>query len=200
MAELGDALRLERSAYGRGGSNPSWGTKFGGRVAELAYAEYLKYSNLRVQLPPRPPSGFPECVWEGGNWSFDPENPHVIYTPPLGDKNLYNFDFAGWHFHDIGLAADPSSIYQRRGTLLLWGVLYNPEHGCDYLSYHGYSEAPMWSSPEEYEKINGRKFAAAWLIAHWYEHFMHTCPCLVDDGKPTHFRYACIQALLELNP
>lgn len=35
LAKLADALRLERSAFGRGGSSPSWGTRLA-RVAQLA--------------------------------------------------------------------------------------------------------------------------------------------------------------------
>lgn len=132
-------------------------------------------------------------------WSFDPDQPPiVVYTPALGNKHLYNFHFAGWHFNDWFPNADPVTG-RRGGSLLLWAVLHNPE-GNAYLSYHSYCEAPLWYDPEEYEKIAGRKFAAAWLIAHWYEHYMHTCPCQVDDAKPTNFRNACIQTLLDLNP
>jgi hypothetical protein len=134
------------------------------------------------------------------DWSFDPEQPPiVVYTPPLGHPG-YNFDFAGWHFH-FYLEPLKDGEMRRRGYVLLWAVLHNPEHGTDYLSFHGYSEAPEgYLDKEEYEKFAGRKFAAAWLIAHWYEHYMHTCPCLIDDHKPTNFRRACINALLEFNP
>lgn len=43
------------------------------------------------------------------------------------------------------------------------------------------------------------KDAARWLIAHWYEHALSTCPCLHGD-PPSNFRRACIDTLRDLCP
>ena len=112
----------------------------------------------------------------------------VKYANPREEQN---FHFAGFDFRikcePIG--SDPKDfVNYRSGVLLLNAILPNPENGA-YLSYHTFNE--------EFSYWN-KKRSAAWLIAHWWEHFMHNCPCQVDDAKPSGFREAFIDTLLYL--
>jgi hypothetical protein len=149
-------------------------------------------SGFESQVPyhlQRPPF-LPDGVYDM-DWSYDPDQPPiVVYSPPLGMQSgyFYNFDFAGWHFNDsglIGVDANYPNGSRKVGHIRLTAILHNPE-GNAYFSYHNYDDSGFCS----------REYAAAWLIAHWYEHYMHTCPCQVNDEKPTRFRYACIKGLL----
>ena len=82
------------------------------------------------------------------------------------------FTFCGWAFFDDG-----------EKLLISYHRLPNPHPPEAYYAY------------KTYGRVFGREHAAAWLIAHWFEHYMNTCPCLNGD-KPSKFRHACIEALL----
>lgn len=102
------------------------------------------------------------------------------YPPP-------NWCFAGWEFNVTPLY-QPQSIRYRVGHVMLHARLHNPEGPGLDSSCHNYTEGGLWTV----------ECAAAWLIAHWWEHYMHSCDCLVDDGKPSHFRWWFIETLLDL--
>lgn len=188
MAELADAPALKAGGEmqsTRAGSNPAIATKY-------------RIPGTELDLE---------------NWSHDPDNhADVVYHPGL-DHPVYHsatrnqagdltkpFEFAGWKFIDTEphTTSDTEITGRKTGILRLYAVLHNPEHGA-YLSYHTYSEAPAYLPEKEkvrYDWELGKYFAAAWLIAHWYEHYFHNCPCQVNDAKPSHFRFAFIETML----
>jgi hypothetical protein len=104
-----------------------------------------------------------------------PPVPKEQFAPPL-------FRFAGWEFAD---RTDPK--YPLVGSLLSAHLLHNPESPDLVYAYKGYKVG----SPH-----SGREYAAAWLIAHWWEHYLHSCACLLDDHKPSAFRHALRDTLL----
>ncbi len=110
----------------------------------------------------------------------------VKYASP---RETQTFHFAGFDFRvDREPENNPVTYRSIDGVLLLDAILPNPE-GYAYLSYHTF---------REYPHLCTKQWAAAWLIAHWWEHFMHNCPCQVDDAKPSGFRQAFIGTLLYL--
>lgn len=96
------------------------------------------------------------------------------------------FTFMGWEF------ADHHGTSQTTGEawahLLSWHILHNPDSPDAIYAYKGYKFG-------EDDRPLGRKYAAAWLISHWFEHYMGACPCLHGDG-PSNFRDAFMETLL----
>src|ERR1700739_1209673 len=120
------------------------------------------------------------------NGSRVPVYYHGLWEPVRYDRARedQNYSFAGFDFR-VQIGSPGGSV------LLLDAILLNPEDG-KYLSYHSFRiSVPAGTS-------SSKEWAAAWLIAHWGEHFMHNCPCQVDDAKPSRFRYAFIDTLLYL--
>jgi hypothetical protein len=105
-----------------------------------------------------------------------PPVPSPQFAEPL-------FSFSGWVFAD---RVDPKHP-ETSGSLLSAHLLHNPERPDLVYAYKGYRPGLL---------REGREYAAAWLIAHWWEHYLHCCACLVDDHKPSNFRRALIETLL----
>ena len=101
---------------------------------------------------------------------------------PEHPYNGKTFTFMGWEFADREVMTSDGKL---TGYLLSWHILPNPEAPNLIYSYKGY-----WP-----EQPGSRTYAAAWLISHWFEHYMGVCPCLHGDG-PSNFRTAFIETLL----
>jgi len=96
---------------------------------------------------------------------------------------LQNYRFAGFDFRYHVCPLDVILKYGTKGRMEFGAILHNPEDNA-FLSYHN-----VWNTWS-------KEMAAAWLIAHWWEHYMHTCQCQVDDNRPSRFRWAFIDTLL----
>lgn len=116
-----------------------------------------------------------------------PVHYHGLYEPVkyANPREAQTFHFAGFDFR---VERPTSSGPIEEWFLVFDAILPNPE-GYAYLSYHTFREYPHPCT---------KQWAAAWLIAHWWEHFMHNCACQVDDAKPSGFRQAFIGTLLYL--
>lgn len=87
--------------------------------------------------------------------------------------------------------------------------LHNPENPGEDLSFSyftlsGYDNVLYRRMPEGLLDWKMRE-AAAWLVAHWYEHYFNICPCIAnvhDDEKGSLFRQGVIRGLLyqDLHP
>jgi hypothetical protein len=98
--------------------------------------------------------------------------------------NCQTFTFMGWEFKDHPFT-DPAYPDIRQAHLISFHKLHNPHPPEACYAYIGYKpDAP-----------GDREYAAAWLISHWFEHYMGVCPCLHGDG-PSNFRTAFIETLL----
>jgi hypothetical protein len=106
---------------------------------------------------------------------------------PEESYNGKTFMFMGWEFKDSEFT-DPAYPEIRQGHLISHHRLHNPDPPEAYYAYRGYKvDSTYFHSTREY--------AAAWLISHWFEHYIGTCPCLKGDG-PSNFRTAFIETLL----
>jgi hypothetical protein len=99
-----------------------------------------------------------------------------------------NFEFSGWKFKFTPPQGRDS------GVLILYKQLENPHPPDLFLSYRTYRT-------EGAEPFVGKQYAAAWLIAHWYEHKLKICACMNGeepdlDGSSIGFRHALIKYLL----
>lgn len=115
--------------------------------------------------------------------------------------NLDSFEFMGWRFRMMGGGVGT-------GTLCCFKPLINPFPPGAYYSFHcfrvlevGELTGTNAAAIAHYQEMI-KKEAAAWLIAHWYEHALILCPCQTDaereneDHKPSNFRRALISSLL----
>ena len=96
-----------------------------------------------------------------------------------------NYTFAGWEFE----RRDDTGGDMNINVLILWKELKNPHPPDAVLSYKGFGKA------------YGVEYAAAWLIAHWYEHKLQICPCQNGEEPDANesslrFRAAFIESLL----
>lgn len=106
---------------------------------------------------------------------FDIPQPEITYSGPT-------FTFMGWEFNYHEYTSEGYS----GGHLVSWHRLVNADPPNAIYAYKCYKPGSTEAT---------REYAAAWLIAHWFEHYMGICPCLHGDG-PSNFRTACIEALL----
>lgn len=115
------------------------------------------------------------------------------YGPEVRIGNL-NYEFMGWRFHLTRFATDSSGENQN-AQMLCWKEIINPEAPGLIQAYKNIriSSGPL-PPKEEMDKLLSA--AAAWLIAHWWDHALKMCPCQNDDagGK---FRHTVTEALLQ---
>ena len=93
------------------------------------------------------------------------------------------YSFAGWEFWQVE--------QDGKAMLILEKELLNPHPPNAILSYKCFQQG---TDPRE---------AAAWLIAHWYEHALDICPCQHGEegnARSIRFRHYCMDSLLALNP
>lgn len=124
------------------------------------------------------------------------------YLPPcpIGNDMPYvkKFEFAGCEFldHADGAQAifDPQVVQgSRRAFLTFHAELLNPENPKEVQAFRGYN-------PEYPDDVAGRKYAAAWLISHWYEHALKMCRCQNGYGESHNFTHSFIATILYLCP
>lgn len=112
---------------------------------------------------------------EGGMWKVRPE--------------WRLFTFMGWKFEIRSHVSPVSGEIGIEGSfMLLWKKLINPETPQLIYSYRGIGSGHL-----------AKERAAAWLIAHWWEHALDICPCQHgkrDDAAGSNFRYHVIESLL----
>lgn len=111
-----------------------------------------------------------------------------------------NYTFAGWEFSDRAYELSVNDYGgRRRHTLVLWKELENPHPPTWIYSYCGWTESG--DRPQDQRHRRGIEYAAAWLIAHWYEHKLRICSCQHgeepdDNASSLRFREAFIESLL----
>ena len=135
----------------------------------------------------------------------DGELCHDCLTNPLFDRmesimlnsRPERFCFMGWEF-SVTHAQD-DRIY-----LKCYKRLFNPEKAGEVLSHYAFDPEVLYDHSIYRECpprfiIDLKKRAAAWLIAHWWEHYLNICPCLHgdrDDQEDSPFRQSVISGLL----
>jgi hypothetical protein len=122
------------------------------------------------------------------------------YLPPCPIGNpmpsVTEYEFAGCKFLDHSEGAnsifDPMVMQGTRHAFLTFHAeLMNPEKEGEVHAFKGYN-------PDFHRFGDGRKYAAAWLISHWYEHALKLCRCQLGYGESHHFTHAFISTLLFL--
>jgi hypothetical protein len=136
----------------------------------------------------------PDCT---NNPLWDRDEDRRITTKHPGST----FEFMGWRFSNVHIYNSGPDVV---GTnLFCWKRLFNPERPNAVYSqanfrYSNYDSTLYRCMPDRL-KFHRTKECAAWLIAHWWEHYLEICPCLHgerDDKEDSNFRRAVIQALL----
>ena|SRR5215472_7724591 len=121
-----------------------------------------------------------------------------MYTLPTEEQMLARmpgvFEFMGWKFGD--------RPHGQQGLLSCFKPLLNPFPKDAYWSYCTYEllglgDVPLGPRRDTLQSFV-KKRAAAWLIAHWYEHALVVCPCQqeAEEDKPSNFREAVISGLI----
>jgi hypothetical protein len=150
----------------------------------------------------------PRCEWrfiarEGDTHCLDCTN------NPLWDREEDEmlaprkdiFEFMGWRF-----TIKEAHSYNESLPLtyvMCWKRLFNPENKGEVYSQanfsHGSYDTVLYRDMPDRLKLHRTKEACAWLIAHWWEHYLEICHCLHgerDDQEDSNFRRAVIQSLL----
>jgi len=96
----------------------------------------------------------------------------------------YPVSLFGWDFMNMPLPIESDGV--SRATLRSLHRLPNPESPGFIYAYKNYRVG----SPGM-----GIEYAAAWLIAHWFEHLFATCACL-NNGESGRFRFGVIETLM----
>jgi hypothetical protein len=107
------------------------------------------------------------------------------------------FEFMGWRFKVNPVASD-GRVY-----LMCFKRLFNPELAGEVYSQSNfnaedYDHSLYRALPPRREQYL-KKYCAAWLIAHWWEHYTGIRPCLHgdrNDSEDSPFRKAMIESLL----
>jgi len=147
----------------------------------------------------------PRCDWNfigEGKVCPDCEN------NPLFDRNEEQmlkgkqlFEFMGWKFavrhQHLAHESDPATY------LYCYKRLFNPEKPGEVYSQCNFSwsnaEIALYRGTPDRKKRDLTKRCAAWLIAHWWEHYLEICPCLKgerNDDEDSNFRKTVIESLL----
>lgn len=111
------------------------------------------------------------------------------------------FEFMGWKFGVTNIASANEPCYKT--FLMCWKRLFNPEHLGEVYSQssflHTQYEMSLYRGMPDRLILHHTRKCAAWLIAHWWEHYLEICPCLNgerDDREDSNFRRAVIESLL----
>lgn len=99
------------------------------------------------------------------------------------------FEFMGWKFkvRIVDHHGHPEPLV----FMNCYKRLHNPESPALVLSYR---QHPVVSNMAKLKRD-----MAAWLIAHWWEHYFDFCPCqngVQDDEHGSNFRVAMIESLI----
>lgn len=134
-----------------------------------------------------------EC---SSNPLFDPEESTIMA------RQAQTFSFAGWTF-SVRTVHNPNEVVPKT-YLFCYKRLFNPETPSEVYSQvnfsdDGFSRLLYGEAMPPRLKLEKQKRCAAWLIAHWWEHYLEICPCLGgkrDDGEDSNFRRSVIESLL----
>lgn len=122
-------------------------------------------------------------------------------APRLGTA-IKVYEFAGWRFERLDSREDlrlPVALT----FLFCHKRFFNPEKPGEVYSQASFSDEDychlLYVGMPERMRDYKLKSTAAWLIAHWWEHYCDICPCLQgerNDAEESNFRRALINSLL----